>query len=63
MLGSAYAVGAGVPTNGVLAHLWLNRSADGGHPRANRILARLESKLSASQIREARRRKGLKSTN
>ncbi|MDZ4735019.1 MAG: hypothetical protein SGJ07_01605, partial [Rhodospirillaceae bacterium] len=53
MMGEMYAQGDGVAQNYVKAHMWYNMAASWGHDRANQARARLESRMTTTQIAEA----------
>jgi peptidoglycan hydrolase-like protein with peptidoglycan-binding domain len=53
MMGEMYAQGNGVAQNYVKAHMWYNMAASWGHDRANQARARMESRMTSTQIAEA----------
>lgn len=55
-LGTKYARGDGIPRDNVEAHFWLSSAAASGEKDAIKARANLESRMSASQLAEARER-------
>ena len=55
-LGLLYSTGHGVPTDYVMAHMWLNIASVMGSAEARRLRAELAGDMSRDQIAEAQRR-------
>ena len=54
-LGGMYYEGKGLPTDYVLAHLWLTRAAEQGFPKAVTFRETLEGVMIPEQLSEAQR--------